>query len=79
MQTRKCLSRKYVTFVTCTCKPIAVMHFLTTRFAEFKTIVFNKLALLSSDCLADMRQDMLTLQILRVIDKVWKEHDMDLR
>ena len=55
------------------------MHFLTTRFAEFKTIVFNKLALLSSDCLADMRQDMLTLQILRVIDKVWKEHDMDLR
>ena len=23
------------------CKPIAVMHFLTTGFAEFKTTVFN--------------------------------------
>ena len=43
MQTKKCLSRRYVTFVTCTYKPIAVMHFLTTRFAEFKPIVFKGL------------------------------------
>ena len=28
---------------------------------------------------ADMRQDMLTLQILRVIDKVWQDNGMDLR
>ena len=39
--TWKCMSEKYATFVTCACNPIVIMHFLTTRFAEFKTIDFK--------------------------------------
>lgn len=27
----------------------------------------------------DLRQDMLTLQMIRVMDKIWKDNGMDLR
>jgi len=32
-----------------------------------------------NDCCSDLRQDMLTLQVIKIMDTIWKQHGKDFR